>query len=68
MFTVGLGELARPFAGGCVERDVDAFEAVTLELVLEQAPEGLVEVREHRVERHIDGQHEPTLTSWERAV
>src|SRR5262249_45688187 len=48
---------ARPVAGGRVERDVHALEAVPLELFLQQPPQRFVEVREHRVQRDVDDQH-----------
>ena len=58
-------ELPGPFAGRRVERDLDALEAVALELALEHAAQRLVEVGEHRVERHLDGQHAPTLNRFD---
>ena len=58
-------ELPGPFAGRRVERDLDALEAVALELALEHAAQRLVEVGEHRVEGHLDGQHAPTLNRIE---
>ena len=58
-----LGELPRPVARRGVEGDVDALEAVPLELAAQEVAQGLVQVGEHRVERHVDGQHVPTLTA-----
>jgi len=38
---------------------------VALELALEHAAQRLVEVGEHRVQRHLHGQHAPTLNRIE---
>src|SRR4051794_26649978 len=59
-----LGELPRPFARRRVERDLDTLEAVALEILAQQRAQGLVEVGQHGVERHVDGQqHSATLTT-----
>src|SRR6201995_1235695 len=48
------GQLSGPVTRGRVERDVDALKAMMLQLLLQQGAKPLVEVRQRRVERHID--------------
>jgi hypothetical protein len=40
------GELGRPVAGGRVERDLHALEAVVLQLAAQQRPQRLIEIRQ----------------------
>ena len=49
-------ELARPLLRRRVEGDVDALEAVALELAPQQRPQCLVEVRDRGVQRYVDDQ------------
>ena len=49
-------ELARPLLRGRVEGDVDALEAVALELAAQERPQCLVEVRDRGVQRYVDDQ------------
>ena len=62
MFTVGLEscpDQSRAGASNAMSTPSNPWRSSSS---AQEVAEGLVQVREHRVERHVDGQHVPTLT------